>query len=48
MHQQEKVRDQGWKEAFVHLDPFLLEFTQVEDSSGENRAKGRFGAEILL
>lgn len=39
MHQQEKVRDQGWKEAFVHLDPFLLEFTKVDDSSGENTAK---------
>lgn len=36
MHQQEKVRDQGWKEAFVHLDPSLLEFTKVD----ENTAKG--------
>lgn len=35
MHQQEKVRDQGWKEAFVHLDPFLLEFTKVDENTAK-------------
>lgn len=35
MHQQEKVRDQGWKEAFVHLDLFLLEFTKVDENTAK-------------